>query len=826
MRELWVRLLGADRLAGGDVERWTVHWTRLETHFQVFLFLLAFAAAVYGIWWFYRREPAYCTRRRKLFLAALRALGLLILLVILAGPTLEIVKSDTVRSKVVVLVDVSESMSRVDKLASDRERLVAAHVLGLAPLQENDPRKLPARLDETLAKATRLDLVRGLLKHPQIKLLERLRREYDVEVWSFARVADLERLSLTRPADGAILDRLRADGVATEIGGVLRATAARLKGQPLAGAVLITDGGSNRGEEPVLAAEDFPARIFPVGIGVPETKDVAVAHFFMESRIFLDDRAPIYVRLRHHGFAGQSCQITVSLGGEELARQPVTLKSGGEQTEVVRVQPKRAGKFTVRVEVPLLPGDGEAGNNFKEREVEVIDKKIRVLLVEGEPRWEFRYLFSALQRDKRVECKAVLRVPDLPQLAAVGGPFLKDFPPKEELLKYDAVVFGNLPNDAFWTEQDLENLRRFVVSEGGGLWMIAGRNHFPDTYKDSKLELLIPVEFERNTESGVEDEMHGAVAEGFRAVVTPEGKLHNLMRLDAGTGSEEENAGLWELLPDLYWYHKSVRPKLGATVLLAHGGRRGAPAAAAREGPPPLLVTAQVGRGRVLYSAIEEFWRMRFPIELGPDALDRFYAHTVQFLGLGHCLGGTPRIELGTDREEYAVGDRVRVSARILNRGTYDPSTAERVAALASDLENEARVAAFELTPTPGQPGIFRGEVAAQEPGRYRITLKEEEEEGAYKDYAVHVPQLELESPEMKKELLEHIAKASRSGLAGRARMYLPDEAGAILDELKAGQRRLEYRIEDPLWDAPLLLVLFVLFLGVEWLVRKRSDLC
>jgi hypothetical protein len=825
MRELWVKLLGADRLAGGDVERWTVHWNRLQTHFQVFLFLLAFAAAIYGIWWFYRREPAYCARRRKVFLAAFRALGLLILLIILAGPVLEIVKSGTVRGKVVVLVDVSESMGRVDKFVSDRERLAAAHVLGLAPLQGNEPRALPARADETLAKATRLDLVRGLLKHPRIRLLERLRREYDVEVWSFARAADLEHLSLTRAVDGAVLDGLRADGVATEIGGVLRATAARLKGQPLSGAVLITDGGNNRGEEPALAAEDFPARIFPVGVGVPETKDVAVAHFFMESRIFLDDRAPIYVRLRHHGFAGSSCQITVSVGGEELARQSVTLKSSGEQTEVVRVQPKRVGKFMVRVEVPLLPGDGEAGNNFKEREVEVIDKKIRVLLAEGEPRWEFRYLFTALQRDKRVECKAVLGVPDLPQLAVAGGPFLKSFPPKEELFKYDVVVFGNLPNDAFWTEQDLENLRQFVVSEGGGLWMIAGRNHFPDTYKDSKLELLIPVEFERNAESSVEDEMHGAAGEGFRAVVTPEGKLHNLMRLDAGTGSEEENAGLWELLPDLYWHHKAVRPKLGATVLLAHGGRRGAPPAA-REGPPPLLVTAQVGRGRVLYSAIEEFWRMRFPIELGPDALDRFHAHAVQFLGLGHCLGGTPRIEISTDREEYGVGDRVRISARILNRGTYDPSTAERIAALSSDLENEARVAAFELTPMPGQPGIFRGELAAPDPGHYRITLKEEEEEGAYKDYAVHVPQLELESPEMKKELLEHIAQASRSGPAARARMYLPDEAGAIPEELKAGQRRLEYRIEDPLWDAPVMLGLFVLFLGVEWLVRKRSDLC
>lgn len=827
MSGVWSWLLGLEQLEGADVERWTVQWARLETPFQAFLFLLAAAGACCGVWWFYRQEPAYCSRWRKMLLAALRSLGLMVLLLILAGPVLALVKSSTLRGKVVILVDVSKSMSRKERYQRPEDKLAAAHVLGLLPLAEREARKLPAEADAKLAAATRLDLVRALLRNREIRLLQRLARDYEVEIYTFARAADLACVSAESGARPEALDGVAADGPSTEIGGALRAVAERLKGQPLAAVLLITDGANNRGEEPVAAAEDLSVPIFPIGIGLPQTRDLAVGHFFVESKLFLDDPAPLYVRLKQQGLSGEQCQLVVSLGGEELARQAVSLKPAGEQTEVARIRPRKAGRFTLRVEVAPLPGEGESGNNGKEREVEVLDKKVKVLLVEAEPRWEYRCLFNALQRDQRVELQALLRVPDLPQLAVPGSMYVKEFPRKGELFKYDAVILGNVPNDAAWTEQDLENLRRFVVAEGGGLWLIAGRNAMPDSYRESRLELLIPVEFERRPEVDAEDERRSPLAEGFRAVLTPEGRTHSLMRLDAGTGTEEENAGLWELLPDLYWHHKATRAKLGATVLLAHGGRRGAGVAVAREGPAPLLVTAQVGRGRVLYSAIEELWRMRFPIELGPDALDRFFGHAVQYLGLAHCLGGSPRLELTTDRDEYAAGDRVKVTARILSKETYEPSAAEHFTALARDLENEARVMPFELSPVAGQPGIFRGELAAAQEGRFRVSLKDEEEQGAYGEYRVRTPQVEMDAPEMKEELLEQIAGASRpAGGAEAVRFYLPDQAGAIPDALRVAQRRVEYRLEDPLWDAPLTLVLFVLLLGTEWLLRKRGDLC
>jgi hypothetical protein len=825
MERLWWHFLGLERLFESDVQGWSIRWSRLETPFQALLLVLAFGAACYAVWWFYRNEPAYCSRPRKRLLAVLRSLAFLVLLVVLAGPVLELTKAGALRGKVLILVDVSQSMGRQERFTQPADKLVAARALGLIGMAEPASEEWPAAIEERLILASRLDQVRSLLHHPEIALLSRLESEYEVEVWTFSRATDIRNLSAERTAGPTVLDDIQPDGVATELGNVLREVARRTKGQSLAGVILFTDGGNNRGEDPISAAEEFPARLYPVGIGVPQARDISIGSIFLESKLFRDDAAPLYVRLRQRGFAGQRCQILVTLGGEEVARQPVTLGEDGEQTEVVRLRPKRPGRFPVRVEVEPVSGESEPGNNAREKEVEILDGKLNVLLVEGEPRWEFRYLLNSLRRDRRVDVRALLRVPDLPRLAAGDPVFLREFPHKEKLFRFDVLIFGNLPNDAFWTAEDLENIHRFVAAEGGGIWLIAGRNHLPDAYKASPLEWLIPVEFERQPEVGPADEMR-STADGFRPVLTPEGRLHPLMRLDGGAGTEEENAGRWELVPDFHWYHKAVRPKLGATALLVHGGRRDEASPSRRGGPSPILVVSQIGRGRVLYSAVEEFWRLRFPIELGPDALDRFHAQAVQYLGLRHAMGGSPRVEITTDGDEFALGDAMVVTARVLDPETYEPRIAERIPAELLRVGDNSLVQSFELLPVPQQPGIYRSSISPPEEGLYRFTIQSEDA-AAYKDVRVRVPRLESEAPEMKFELLEKLAKATRPpGTGGTARAYLADQMGAIPDEIRAARRRLVSRVEDPLWDAPALLVLFVLFCGTEWLLRKWSDLC
>ena len=836
MFELFLRLFGVKGLDNGEIVHSSIYFSNLKSlgaNYQILMLAIAAAAAAYGVWWFYKREPDYCSQRKRRVLAGLRYSGILILLFIISGPVLQVTLRGFVKGKVVILVDASKSMTRVDKYSRPEDKLVAAHVLGKIPLKETNVNKLDGAIEKAVSEASRLDLMRAMFANSEIGLLPKLQEKYDVEMWSFARASDMHQLLHTdgRNLDAGVLDKMQADGVLTEIGGSMRKTMNRLKGHALSAIILATDGGNNKGEDPAVVAQDSPVRIFPIGIGVPESRDVAVSYLFMEDKIFVDDPAPIYVRLKQHGFSGEQAQLVVTSDGAELGRQPVTLRDTGEQTEIVRVRAKKPGKYTYKVEIQLLNAaaeDSEPGNNFKSREVEVIDQKINVLILESEPRWEYRYLKNALLRDKRVNCKILLRVPDMAELAKSGGPYLKEFPSREELFKFHVIVFGNMPNDGFFTEKDIDNLRRFVLEEGGGIWFIAGKNNLPDSYKDSKLELLLPIEFERMPDVSSEDEMQSPLTDPFHLVLTPEGKSHSLTHLDAGsgTGGDDQNAALWDMVPEMYWYHKATRAKLGASVLMAYGADKGT--ASLRGGPAPLMVTSQVGRGRVLYQAFADLWRMRYPAELGPDALERFHGHVIQYLGLAKLLGRTARVEINTDREEYAVGDRVKISARVLTKTDLEYSTADHVTAVMTDSDNEASQINVDLTPEPGQRGMFRGETAALQEGKFRVTLKEQDDEQAHADLRVIVPQIEMDSPDMKKEVLENIAKSSvRGSLEGdaKANMYLADQAGELLKDLNQAQHPMEEDKKSPLWDAPILLLLFTFFMGSEWLIRKRSDL-
>jgi hypothetical protein len=149
---------------------------------------------------------------------------------------------------------------------------------------------------------------------------------------------------------------------------------------------------------------------------------------------------------------------------------------------------------------------------------------------------------------------------------------------------------------------------------------------------------------------------------------------------------------------------------------------------------------------------------------------------------------------------------------------------------VATDVEHEANQVTVDLTPEPAQRGMFRGEMNAMADGRFRLTLKEaEDDEQAHADFTVAIPQLEMETPDMKKELLDNIAKNSvkstTDGRDAKIGMYFADQAGQLLKDLSQAQREVEEKKENTLWDAPILLVLFTLFMGTEWLIRKRNDL-
>jgi hypothetical protein len=788
---LW--LLFFRDVGGKDVEvQWPPHFPNAETPLARLLFLILAGALIGAVVWVYRKEPDYVDLRRKRVLSALRAVAALVLVFILTGAFIEVLHREESKGTLVVLVDTSQSMSIKDRHGDGPEAAALKQVVG-----------------GEITDLTRSEQVKRALANQQVAFLKNLSDKFRIETYTFGQTANLSAVEMGAfDAPGGALANLPAPAdPATQLGAALRDTGRRLKGRKIDGVVMFTDGGWNRGEEPVLAAQDLGAPVFTVGVGVPQTKDIAVTFLFCEDVVFKGDTFPLTVRVRSNGYTGQTVRLVIRQDDDVVKEVPIEFDEQSEHTHTIEVTPKKAGTFTFSAEIEPFKDELSQDNNRRQKPgVTVVDKKIRVLLVEDKPRWESRFLKSILEGDKqRLDPSFIMREAD-ERLLATDPRYKKEFPrTPADLRAYDVVILGNVSSEAF-TKDELKNLADFVQKEGGGALFIAGRNQMPDSYAGTSVEGLLPVEFEPQPAFAVEDELARTQKLGFRPTLTADGKRSPLLRFAV---EARENDNLWERSEPMFWFYPAKRLKPGATALAVMAGGRGGD----KDGIP-LIAQQRFGKGQVIWMGVDETWRWRY--KPGPQQHRRFWGQLVNSLAMGHLLGKTNRVQLETDRSEYAVGDRVEIIARLLDKD-FNKRVDENVTAVIerSGLDKDQVV----LAAVKDQPGVFKGEYVPGREGEMRLTIKDEEEAAEHLFKAV-IPRIEFDDPSMRVELLGQIANAT-SG------QFVPLSGLAALgDALKERQHVMEPRREErTLWNAPGVMVLFALLLSIEWFLRKRSDL-
>jgi len=805
---LW--LLFFEDVTRGDV---SVHWPprlpNCPTPFWKLVFLALAAGAIAVAIYLYRHEPDYVPLRRKRVLAALRAAGLLLVLFICTGAFLDVSRADSSQGALVFLFDTSRSMSLADKRTSEAELAQACRILGLP-----GPDSLSATDREGLSRIARGELVRRAFAGKGGAFLRKLATKYKIEAFTFGQGSQVQPLELSpSDAEGGPLAKLGPfEEPATQLGGPLRDAARRLKGRFIAGIVPVTDGAWNSGEDPLVAAGDLGVPIYPVGVGLPATKDIEIPFLFAEDVVFKGDVFPIHVRVRQRGCAGASVRLAIKRDGVVVKEETLLLDDRTEFTHTVEITPTEEGVFTYSAEVEPRDDEMSTENNAKAKPgVRVIDKKIRVLVVEEAPRWEFRFLKSVLEADRRrIEPTFVLRQADEDLFRAKSARWRRDFPETmEELRRYNLIVLGDVEPASF-TREELAHIEEYVRKEGAAALVIAGPRAMPAAYAGTPIGDLVPVHMQESSEARLEDESLHPITTGFRPVLTPEGRLSSVLRLSPDPA---ENDSLWERAQELYWYSPAERLKAGAVALLVH------PTDVRSRGPVPLVAYQRYGKGQVLYFGVDETWRWR--AKPGAEYHRRMWGQAVTFLSMAHLLGETNRVQIETDRAEYAVGDKAKIVARVLDEG-YNPLAAESVKAVVErgGLERyEVTLAAQREGKDAGARGVFQGEFSPPAEGQYRVTIQGEEDEAEH-EFAVTVPQIEFDDPGMREELLKQIASSSGGEFVTLDRL---DE---LAEKLRTKKHDLEPRREErSLWNAPGLMVLVTLVFGAEWLLRKRSDL-
>ncbi len=777
-------------------------------------FLIMAGLAVCYLTFIYRRDAVRVSRGMRATLIGLRLSSLALVFLCLFQAT---ISAGRVGLPVIALmIDDSASMGVEDRYADEDTRALAAE------LAAESPTKRP----------TRLALTQSILTRDDGRFLKQILKHHVVRLYHFAdTAAPLSTRDLTAADDVsetlAKIRALKAEGMKTRPGPALRRVLDDFRGSPPAAVVMFSDGVSTNGDADRLskAAEAAAATfvpIDPVGIGSDQpARDVQLYDVASDELAFVSDPYDITGKIKAEGFAGRT--LVVRLIDREssavLAETSVPVTGGRDPVPfALSFIPTAAGERELLIETPAQPEETNAENNKETRHVRVRAEKIRVLLADRTPRWEFRYLKSLLERDPTISLQTLLQEAGA-EYASEDQTALAHFPlNKDDLFRYDVLILGDL-DPSLLGGPTLTSIRSFVRESGGGVLFIAGPEFNPLAYRGTPLGDLVPLEL--GEARPLPDE--SLSVRGFRPELTIDGlRGTSIFRL---APNDRETATIWNELPELYWVFGTAPMKPGARAFVTRGK------SSADEGTPRslpgvdrnpsaqngVIVMQPVGAGKVLFHATDEFWRWRLRVG------DRFYGplwtREIRSLSRSRALGRDRTAELTADRVNYSQGESPSLRVRFFDE-RFVPQGTTGVTVEIERRNGERR--SLALSRAPGQSTVFEGQASGLGVGAYHawVSSPSFREAPPATDFRIESSSDELVKTDLDRRDLQETAERSRGVFSTL------DDALDLPSRIPPGHPvPLSSRSSVPLWNRWEMLVLFAGLIVAEWILRKRARL-
>lgn len=784
--------------------------------------LALLVAMIWAIVTMYRSEGRRgASMGTRMFLASLRGLVILALAAVLVEPVLATYIHRWIDSYCIVLLDDSSSMDLRDRYPDTED---ATRIKAILPPGES----LPAR---------RADILTSTLDRDDNAFMKGLSDNNRVKVFSFSDTPKLlatlggpgdqttdkkDEDSGDAPVDSDDFDAtVTAQGAGTNVSRALRRSIESLNGAPLAGVVVFTDGGFNQGDPIEVVAryveeQGIPLHVVGVGDDSP-VQNIRVAEVIAPENVFKQDPFSVTAHIKTQGL--ETGSITVKLleqGSAESASsipiktRVVPVKQGGAVDPVVfEVSREKLGQVAYRVEVPEQAAESVPDDNAKQVLVNVIDDKMRVLLIAGYPSWDYRFLSRLLIRDETFDVSCWLQSADT-NAVRDGNTIIDHLPAtQEELYEYDAVILID-PDPSEFGPGWARAIDGLVSDYGGGLLYIAARAWTPQFMRDPALRRLVdilPVTPDAEADLILNRVGHYQTR-NWSIDIPNEAYAHSIMRLGMDVNDAKQR---WADVEGVYWHYPVMREKPVATVLMRHSN----PQMRNSYGGHVLAATQFVGSGRSAFVSFDSSWRWR---RYATDLYNQFWVQTMRYLVEGKLLGGKKRATLYTEGETFQLGSTINVTARLFD-ARFDPLQADQVEATQS-VSN--RTKSFKLKRQLDRPGWFEGRFTPVQTGSYRVSLTlpagaDGEPITTTHDVQVVRPNIEIVNPRMDRDALEELAVRSPEG-----RYYNIDQVNEIIDAIPDRHESTTIKSRPiPLWDRWWTLAIIAGLLSFEWAIRK-----
>ena len=734
--------------------------------------LLALASAVY-VGWTYWQVRALDGRPRLILLATRVALLAIVAFTVLR-PMLLLRVAIPQQNFVGVLIDDSRSM------------------------QVNDE-----------AGGTRADYVRREVGAPDAPLLAALGERFVPRVFRFSTTA--ERLQASTD--------LSFQGTGTRLGEAIERAREELAGLPLAGLVVVSDGADNADTTiddtlTNLRAQGIP--VFAVGVGKEQlSRDVQITRVETPRRVLEGSSLVVDVVVSQTGYAGTTVPLTVEEDGRVVNVQDVTLPPNGESRTVkVRFKAGDAGVRTFSFSVPEQANEEVARNNRREALIDVRDARERVLLAEGEPRPEAKFIRQATETDDHLNVVLLLRTatatanaPDKFWRGGVESPDELQFgfpSTREELFRYRGLIIGSFEAAAFTPEQQ-RMIEDFVAVRGGGLLVLGGGRALGEGgWSGTPLSNALPIAI-----SGAARE---PILPPFELSVHPTlaGQAHPALQI---ADTAEATNARWKELPTLFSVNAAPVSALkpGASLLLSGTDRNG------RE--QVVLAWQRYGRGKALVMPVQDTWLWRMhasmPVE---DTTHRFFWQRLT----RWLVDGVPEpVMVTVSPDRVQAGEPVTVTAEIFDREYRGVNDARVLAHLSTP---SGRIVDVPMEWTVEQDGEYRATFTPTEDGLYRVAVDGVRQSGDATDRGasslrVGPSDAEYFDAAMRSSLLRRLAEETGG------RFFGSGDTALLAEAISYSGRGVTVVEERDLWDMPVILLAVLGLMATEWVTRRKWGL-
>lgn len=729
----------------------------------------------------YRRVPQGISPRLKTTLTALRTVSLALLLFLIAQPVVLFKVTERERPSIAILVDTSPSMNTRDE-----------------------------------KRTTRLEAVQRAL---QSDALERLRKSADVTFYQFAQtISSIDQLT------NLLID---SSGRRTFLASAFRHLAQEKSSRHNrpAAVVLFSDGQDNGDDDVLAAAKTLNAPVYAVGVGSASAPpDLAVRSVAAPTAVF--PGTLIAVESNVGGTVNRNVNVALNEVGNgrravPIASKPANLANKQDQKVTFELLPKGAGLHRYTVSVPTLPNELITENNRANFQVNVVGRKLKVLYLEGYPRWEYKFLKRVLEEDKDIAFLSLVGKPDGTFYAQ--GPLVPADRPadfvfnKKQLFGFDVIIFGDIAARRF-TPAHLDMIRDFVEKRGGGFLMLGGFRSFgAGGYHGTPIEEVLPVSFSSN------DFSRSAlmVDKEFRWRLTPLAQTFPPLMLDE---NPQRNQQIWASLPPLSGGNLVGRVKANAKVYAEYPPNlipsRAVPS---RDGDGAtsraILALHDYGRGKAAALTVDSTWRWYFEALKKGEDKGYFTCFWRQLLRQLANPDAGRKVTLTLDRKRCEIGDTVTLTAYVKDEN-FDPACTANVSA--SITQPSGKREPLALRPDPQNVGTYVATYRPSQQGNYRVTVTGSSDfsrQSDETDFTVTSSFIELQNVSLNEPLLQQLAAAT-----GGQYSRLSDWE-RLLDDLKLQDRTVSYRKEWHLSASPLPYAVLVLVLCMEWILRRRNGL-